>query len=77
MVDTAVSKICYDYTLNIQITQDLDTEMLYVLQGGPQGGQIFCHSHAYTQSMKNSDFHVKTLKLGQKYVVYEITHVFE
>ena len=28
--------------------------------------QIFCRFHAFTQSMKNSDFNAKTLKLGKK-----------
>ena len=28
--------------------------------------QIFCHFHAFMQSMKNSDFNAKTLKLGKK-----------
>ena len=38
--------------------------------------QIFFHFHAFTQSIKNWDFHAKTLKMGEKHAFHRITQVF-
>ena len=71
---------CLFYTL---LSHEHHGEYISVISMRPPRGvpnhaitQIFFHFHAFTQSIKNWDFHAKTLKMGEKHAFHQITQVF-